>query len=376
MRGRQRGFIVGAVCLAASAGAWEIEREMPAFLDEIQAELTYPMAWENAGISDFGRWRDSARAVVFESMLEPPAPAPDAALTLIESERRDGYTARKYSAAISAYSTVTLYVLMPDGAGPHPGVVLLHDHGGHYTIGKEKMIRPFGVDSAVVSDADGWCRQCYGGSYVGDRLAREGYAVIAHDALMWGDRGRREGQDKNAIAAVAGNFLMLGRSLSAFMTFDDIAVAEIFADVPGVDPDRIGCMGFSMGAYRSWMLAALSDRIRVSASVCWMTTTADQLSWWHGREKGGHINLLPGLRRYLDYPHIASLACPRPAYFINGDRDKLFNPEGVGDAFGTMRKVWESQGAGDCLKTELWPMPHDCGIAVQDSVVAFFDRWL
>lgn len=362
--------------MAFNAGSWEIEREMPAFLDQLHEELTYPLAWQNSPGMDFRQWKDKARETVIDAMLETPKPAERFDLKLIDSERRDGYTALKYEANISAYSRTTLYVLIPDGVGPHPGVVLLHDHGGHYTIGKEKMIRPFGVDSAIVNDADGWVGQCYGGQYAGDYLAKNGYAVVSHDALMWGDRGRREGQDKNAIAAVAGNFLMLGRSLSAFMTFDDIAVAEIFATIPGVDPDRIGCMGFSMGAYRSWMLAALSDRIKASASVCWMTTTADQLSWKHGREKGGHINLLPGLRRYLDYPHIASIACPKAAYFINGDMDKLFHPDGVNAAFSTMREVWDSQNAGDKLKTELWHMPHDCGIAVQDSIRAFFDREL
>lgn len=133
-----RSLLLTALCLAVSAGAWEIEREMPAFLDNIQAELTYPMAWGNAPQTDFSSWRDSARTVVFDAMLTPPAPAANDSLTLIASQRRDGYTAYKYKAAVSAYSTVTLYVLMPDGDGPHPGVVLLHDHGGHYTIGKEK----------------------------------------------------------------------------------------------------------------------------------------------------------------------------------------------------------------------------------------------
>ena len=33
-----------------------------------------------------------------------------------------------------------------------------------------------------------------------------------------------------------------------------------------------------------------------------------------------------------------------------------------------MRKVWESRSAGDKLVTELWDMPHDCGIKVQEAV--------
>lgn len=368
------GFIAGA--RKPQATVYEFEREMPVFLDSIQASLTYPLAWRNDTTGDFEQWRRTARAKIFECMLEPPTVAAEPALELVAEERRDGYTAFKYMANISAWSRAAIYVLMPDGPGTHPAVVALHDHGGHYSIGKEKMIRPFACDSAVVKDADAWAAQCYGGRYFGDYLASRGYAVISHDALLWGERGRREGPDGRALERIAGNFLMLGRSLSGFMTYDDIAVTEILASLPGIDPQRIGAVGFSMGAYRSWMLAALSDRIKAQASVCWMTTTADQLSWAHGREKGGHINLLPGLRRWLDYPDIASLAAPRAAYFINGASDKLFHPDGVAAAYGVMRDVYRSQSADTKFRGEIWPMPHDCGIAVQDSVAAFFDREL
>ena len=64
---------------------------------------------------------------------------------------------------LTGYSRVNAYMLVPDGEGPFPAVVLLHDHGGHYTIGKEKMIRPFGVSPEVLADADAWAKQCYGG---------------------------------------------------------------------------------------------------------------------------------------------------------------------------------------------------------------------
>ena len=41
------------------------------------------------------------------------------------------------------------------------------------------------------------------------------------------------------------------------------------ASLPFVDAQRIGCTGCSMGAYRTWMLAALSDRVKCGAAVCW-----------------------------------------------------------------------------------------------------------
>ena len=130
---------------------------------------------------------------------------------------------------------------------PFPAVVLLHDHGGHYTIGKEKMIRPFGVSPEVLADADAWAKQCYGGQYVGDYLAAHGYVVISIDALFWGERGRKEGVDGDKHMAVAGNFMMLGRSWSGFHELRRHVHHRLSGYVAEVDSKRIGCMGFSMG---------------------------------------------------------------------------------------------------------------------------------
>ena len=370
------GLVVSATALSQHLPTYELEREMPLFLDQLKEELTYPLAWGNSPIRNFNKWRRKAREAVLDAMLAPPPYTTDYRTELIAEEQREGYRAIKLRFNLTGYSRVNAYLLMPDGEGPFPAVVLLHDHGGHYTIGKEKMIRPFGVDGEVLDDADGWAANCYGGRYVGDFLASQGYAVIAVDALFWGERGRKEGADGNKYADNAGNFMMLGRSLSAFMNYEDMYTADYLATIPGVDSERIGCMGFSMGGYRAWMLSALSDKVRTGAAICWMNTTGCQFSWEYGRERGGFANMLPGIRRYLDYPHIASIACPKPMLFLNGELDGLFPPVGVKAAFAEMRGVWESRSAGEKLATELWDMPHDCGIKVQARILEFLNEWL
>lgn len=370
------GLVVSTTALSQHTSSYELEREMPVFLDKLKKELTYPLAWGNSPVKNFKKWRKQARAEVLNAMLAPPPYTTDYRTEIIAEEQRDGYSARKISFNLTGYSRVCAYLLVPDGKGPFPAVVLLHDHGGHYTIGKEKMIRPFAIDKAILDDADGWSRNCYGGQYVGDYLAAHGYVVISVDALYWGERGRKEGADGSKYADVAGNFMMLGRSLSAFMNYEDIYTTDYLATFPEVDSKRIACMGFSMGGYRAWMLSALSDKIRAGAAICWMTTTDCQFSWEYGRERGGFANMLPGIRRYLDYPHIASIACPKPMFFLNGEHDGLFPVVGVKAAFEEMHKVWKEQSADERLKTELWDMPHDCGVKVQRAILDFFNKWL
>ena len=366
---------------------YEWQGEIPTYVETLKKELTYPMAWGNSPIRNFKKWKKAARAKVFECMMTPPKAAAAWDMEVLGEEQRDGYKAQKIAFNINAYSRITAYLLIPDGKGPFPTVNALHDHGAHLFIGKEKMIRPFFTpeeqDSPtkqvlcqeILDDADAWAKQLYDNQYVGDYLAKHGYVVFSADAPMWGERGRKEGVDRNKYDLIAGNMMMLGRDLSAFMTYDDIASTEFLASLPMVDAKRIGCVGCSMGAYRSWMLSALSDRIKAGASICWMITTDAQLTRRFGRkENGGFANCIPALRQYLDYPHIASLACPKPMLFINGTKDKLFPVPGVKDAFAEMHQVWKSQGADNLLDTELWEIPHSCGLKAQEKMLEFLDK--
>lgn len=385
--------------------AYEWEGEIPTYVETLKKELTYPMAWGNSPIKNFKKWKKTAREKVFECMMTPPKAAASWDMEVLAEEQRDGYTAQKIAFNINAYSRITAYLLIPDSCevdsaafardpqktmemmDKFPAINLLHDHGAHLFIGKEKMVRPFfsseesntpekqALNKEILDDADAWVARLYEGQYVGDYLAKHGYVVLSIDAPMWGERGRKEGVDRNKYDLIAGNMMMLGRDLSAFMTYDDIASTDFLSSLPMVDKDRIGCVGCSMGAYRSWMLSALSDKIKAGAAVCWMITTDAQLTKRFGRkENGGFANCIPGLRQYLDYPHIASLACPKPMLFINGTKDHLFPIPGVKDAFAEMHKVWKSQGADDKLDTELWDIPHSCGVKVQEKMLEFLDK--
>ena len=371
-------LLISSFALAQKREKYEFKRNLPVYADSLIADFDFPLAWGNSDIKDFGEWKKSARQKVFDCMLmPPPAPSNGYETKVLFEEQREGYKARKIEIRLSRYYTVPAYVLIPDGKGPFPAVNCLHDHGAHLFIGKEKMIRPLACeDSTVIKDAQEWLKG-YEGQFFGDYLAKNGYVVFSADAPMWGERGQMEGPKRDTYDMIAGNMMMYGIDLSAWMTYDDIAGTEYLAQMPEVDASRIGCTGWSMGASRAWMLSALSDRIKVGAAVCWMVTSDEQLSFKYDRtENGGFANCYPGLRRWLDYPHVASIACPKPMLFINGSQDKLFPVAGVEKAFATMHTTWESQGAGDKIETELWDMPHSCWKNSQQRVLDFFKKHL
>ena len=360
------------------SAAYEVTGNMPVFYQQMKQQPANHREWEKAEEKGFAKWKAQARHVLAECMQNFQPATKAYAMEVTDREQRDGYEARKMRFNLSEWSRVPAYLLVPEGKGPFPAIVLLHDHGAHFSIGKEKMVRPFHVAPEVMEDADQWASQCYDGQYVGDYLARHGYVVLAVDALFWGERGRKEGTSYDAQQALASNFLQMGASWGAFINVDDMRSAEFLASLPFVDKKRVGSLGFSMGAYRSWMLAALTDVVRASASICWMNPPEHLMTLTNNQNKGGsaYAMLIPALRRYLDYPHVASIACPKPTLFFNGTRDKLFPIEGVRDAYREMEAVWKSQGASDRRVTKLWDEKHFFNKEMQKETLEFFDRWL
>lgn len=366
--------------LSASAQTYGTEKDMPNFYAQMKNLLTFPWAWQNNRKMKFDKWKKAAREEVEKTMqIAPPAPH-DLSYEVIAEEQREGYKAQKIMYWTNDWEKVMAYLLIPDTKTDNkcPAILMLHDHGAHFSIGKEKMVRPFACDSTVYADADEWADKCYDGQYFGDLMAQRGYVVLSTDALFWGERGRKEGVRYDSQQALASNMMQMGGSWGAYITWDDIRSAEFLSQLPMVNSKRVGCVGFSMGSYRSWMCAALTDVIKASASICWMNDTENLMSLSNNQNKGGsaYAMLVPAIRQIMDYPDVASLACPKPTLFFNGENDKLMPVEGVNNCYKRMREVWDSQKAGDNLITKLWKEKHFFSKAMQSEVADFFDRTL
>ncbi|MEE1776712.1 dienelactone hydrolase family protein [Streptomyces sp. NPDC012486] len=348
-------------------------RVLPAFHERLRDELTFPLSWGRSATRDFPAWRAEARAAVGESLLQPLTPGPEPFGPVTLDERPAGtYTARTVEFALSRYGRTRGSLLMPRGSGPFPAVLVLHDHGGEFGIGREKVVRPRS-DPERLAPAEAWADRYYDGRFIGDELAARGYAVLAVDTLGWGDRGPLVHEDQQALAA---NLLQLGTSLAGLAAHEDIRAAAFLASLPEVDERRVGALGFSMGAYRAWQLSALSDGVRAAAAVCWMTGLKELTAPGGNALRGqsAYFMLHPGLHRRLDIPDVASLAAPKPALFHAGGRDHLFTAAGVESAYAALRAVWESQGAGDRLTTRVWPdTGHTFTSAMQAEVYAWLD---
>lgn len=351
-----------------------VTADLPVFYAEIKRGLNFPCSWLSGAYSDFDAWRSQTRQLVFDHLLTEPPRASFQPVTIAE-EDRGSYTARKVVFNLNGWSRVLGYLLVPKGEGPFPAVLLLHDHGAKFDIGKEKMVRPFGESPARIASAQQWVASGYGGRFVGDELARRGYLCLAVDALNWGDRA---GAGKEGQQALASNLLNMGMSLAGLTAWEDLAALRFLATRPEADTTRMAAIGHSFGSYRAWQLAALSEQIRAAVCICWMAGRSELLVPGNNLTKGqsSYTTLHPGLTRLLDYPDVASLACPRALLFYNGEDDHLFPWLAARAAFDKMRRIWEEQGAGDRLETRFWPGGHQFSLEMQEAAFAWLDEQL
>lgn len=326
---------------------------------------------------DLAPWKRAARARLLELLAYTP-PACDPRPEVLERVEKEGYVREKVLFNTTPDLRVPAYVLVPTGLKARaPAIVALHDHGGFYLWGKEKIVEVEG-EHAVLSEHK---RLHYGGRSIASDLARRGYVVITIDMFYWGERRmlldddpadwreRPPGITAERIAAfnsrASANEQLVGRTIYAagftwpgVMFWDDIRTVDYLLTRPEVDPERIGCVGLSVGGLRSMHLAALDDRIKAAVVVGWMASFPAQIRR-HIRHTIGHTKVVPGLYRHLDYPDVGSLMIPAALLVINGSKDTLFDLDGVRAAFAKLEACYRKAGVPENLRTRLYDTPHE-----------------
>jgi dienelactone hydrolase len=339
-------------------------------------------------------WQPNARARIFDHLFYAPPPVAPQAQVVRRTDKGD-YVEEYLTFQTTPDIRVPGYVLIPKKARlPVPGIVALHSHDGVYLWGKEKIV--------AIEQEHPWLtdykRDAYGGKSITAELVRQGYVVVTIDALYWGERRMVLDEDPPAYRErplsmtekeihafnqrAQQNEQLLARSLftagitwPGVLLWDDIRTVDYLASRPEVDRNRIGCVGLSMGGYRSYLLAALDPRIKAAVDVGWMASFGSQIKQ-HVINTIGlsfHIN---GLYRYLDFPDVAALIAPRALMVINGSQDQLFALDGVKAAFDKIARCYAKAGAPDRQRCRMYDAPHQFNREMQAEAWDWLRTWV
>ena len=354
----------------------------------------FPLSFLQPEFKDVGAWKKKARGLVLDLLHYSPPPSDPRPETLERTDHGD-YVQEKVAFNTTPDVRVPAFVLIPKRVSlPAPGVVALHDHGGFYLWGKEKLVEQADEHPALAK----FKRESYAGRSIASELARRGYVVVVIDMFYWGerrmllagdaadwrDRPRTITHERIAAfhARASGAEELVGRTIQAAgftwagaMFWDDIRTVDYLVSRPEVDPRRIACVGLSVGGLRSGHLAALDDRIKAAMAVGWMTSFPAQLER-HIKNTIGHTKLVPGLYRSLDYPDVVSLAMPAALLVINGSKDALFEPTGVRRSFEKLQACYAKAGIPDRLRTRLYDTPHEFNAEMQAEAWSWLGKHL
>lgn len=341
-------------------------------------------------------WQAQGRAKMDEVLAYHPEPAP-ADAEILASVQKDGYTRHHVRYSVTADRKTEAFLLIPDGlAGPAPAVMALHDHGGFYYFGKEK-ITDTENPPRILQEFIG---KSYGGRTFADELARRGFVVLVPDAFYFGsqrlepaslpDQFAKElqslepGTDPyiSAFNRMAGRHEELtaktiftaGATWPGILFQGDRASLDYLLTRPEVDPERVGCMGLSIGGFRSAHLFGLDPRIKAGVVAGWMVTYPSLL-FDHLLHHTWMI-YVPGQLAWLDLPDVVTLNAPRPLMVINCALDDLFTMDGMTAADLKIAAVYEKMGMPDDYKCNVYQEPHSLKVPAQNDAIEWLEKAL
>ncbi len=341
---------------------------------------------------DHRQWQRLAREKLFDLLHYRPAPV-SPQVQLRARKERAGFIEEDLTFLSAPYSRVPAQLLIPtDRRPPFPGVIVLHDHGGFYLWGREKVVETDNEHPVLTR----FKQQYYSGRSICNELVHQGYAVMAIDMFYWGERryvlpndppawrerpssitaqqiaefNARSAQNEQLIAR---GLLTAGVTWPGVMLWDDLRTLDYFASRPEVDRNRIACVGLSVGGYRSFMLAALDTRIKAAVDVCWMTAFASQIKQ-HVTNTMGVTFVIPGMYRYFDLPDLSALIAPRALMVQMGSRDGLFPLSGIQAAFAKIRQCYQKVGSPDRQVCTLFDAPHQFNDKMQPQAWEWLKR--
>lgn len=361
-------------------------------VERIAGRADYGYSFLSDRFRDLPEFTKTARAKVFELLRYQPAkvePRPD----VVERSDQGEYIREKVVFSTAPDVRVPAYVLIPKNhKGPAPAILDLHSHGGMFLFGKEKVLDLDGYHPALTE----YQQRNYDGQPTSTALVRRGYVVLTIDALGFGERrvmldsDLRLGWDRTKYsrddvarlnkhcrekeATLAKALILAGLTWPGVVFWDDIRSLDYLLTRPEVDPNRVGCMGISMGGYRSLFLAALDERIAAACVTGFMSAVRPMLK--AHLDTHSWVHYLPGLHQYLDWPDVAVLAAPRPLLVQQCARDELFPRQAMSEAVDRIAAGYAKAGIKDRFNGRFYDVPHRFSRAMQKEAFDWMDRHL
>lgn len=337
-------------------------------------------------------WRREARPVLLRALgISPPPVAP--AAEVVHRAEFPEFIREKIVFSTTPEFRVPAYLHIPRNARrPMPAIVDLHSHGGMFLFGKEKVI-DFGENHPAMT---AYHQENYEGRPTATQLVRRGYVVITIDAFPFGERrilmdaDASHGWDRSKYSledvrtlnrrcqskesTIVKSLTYAGLTWPGIVAWDDMRSVDYLVSRPEVDARRIGCVGVSLGGYRSLMLAGLDDRISAACVTGFLSTVRPMIR--AHMDTHSFVHFIPGVHAHLDLPDVVGLRVPKPLLVQQCRRDGLFPPSGMEEGVRKLEAIYAKAGAPRAFTSQFFDERHIFNRQMQDEAFAWLDRHL
>ena len=206
-------------------------------------------------------------------------------------------------------------------------------------------------------------------------LASRGYVTLAPDYPSFGEYE----YDFSKSRAAPGTYI----SGTMKAVYDNIRAVDLLVSLEEVDPERIGCIGHSLGGHNTMFTAAFEPRIKVMVSNCGFTRFhkyyGGNLKGWTSDRYMPLINTRYGNdpdRVPFDFTEIVASFAPRPFLASSPIGDSNFEVSGVKDVIAAAKPIYELYGSPEHLQAHYPDCGHDFPPEVRRVAYEFLDQHL
>ena len=164
---------------------------------------------------------------------------------------------------------------------------------------------------------------------------------------------------------------------------DNMRAIDILQAMEQVDPERIGCIGHSLGGHNTMFTAVFDTRVKALVSSCGFTRTH---KYYHGDLKGWTSpRYMPLVASEFhnnpdevpfDFPEIVAAFAPRPFLACSPPGDENFEVSGVRDCIQAATPIYQLFHAEKSLRAEYPDCAHDFPPATREVAYKFLEESL